>query len=250
MLCSGSAHDTHRKSGFSPFPHAGATRQQSAFLRHLPSRCGAVRPDLPYLQFVGARSTGAATDGICYQKALWGAVERDRLVAPRITRSDAHFLKEDGLEFRTGSGGLTVEELVELFKKVGFPQRNFEQLARALYGSQQIVWIRHARRTRWAKEGQLLGFARATSDHVVAATIWDVAVHPAWQRGGLGRALVERLVAALVADGVNAVNLYAEHNVVRMYEKLGFKQEPAKVQVLSFQRTSTAGAALVASCSA
>lgn len=60
---------------------------------------------------------GAATDGICYQKALWGAVERDRLVAPRITRSDAHFLKEDGLEFRTGSGGLTVEELVELFKK-------------------------------------------------------------------------------------------------------------------------------------
>lgn len=75
-------------------------------------------------------------------------------------------------------------------------------------------------------------------------------VHPAWQRGGLGRALVERLVAALVADGVNAVNLYAEHNVVRMYEKLGFKQEPAKVQGLSFQRTSTAGAALVASCSA
>lgn len=60
--------------------------------------------------------------------------------------------------------------------QVGFPQRNFEQLARALYGSQQIVWIRHARRTRWAKEGQLLGFARATSDHVVAATIWDVAV--------------------------------------------------------------------------
>ena len=75
-------------------------------------------------------------------------------------------------------------------------------------------------------------------------------VHPAWQRGGLGRGLVERLVAALVADGVNAVTLYAEPNVVHMYEKLGFLQDPTMVQGLSFQRTSPAGAALVASCNA
>ena len=73
-------------------------------------------------------------------------------------------------------------------------------------------------------------------------------VHPLWQRGGLGRGLMERLTAALVADGVNAVTLFAEPNVVRMYEKLGFLTEPRKVQGLSFQRSSPAGAALVASC--
>ena len=75
-------------------------------------------------------------------------------------------------------------------------------------------------------------------------------MHPAWQKGGLGRGLVERLTAALVSDGVNAVTLYAEPNVVHMYEKLGFLQEPKNVQGLSFQRTSAAGAALVASCTA
>lgn len=78
----------------------------------------------------------------------------------------------------------------------------------------------------------------------------EAQVNPLWQRSGLGRGLVERLVAALVDDGVNAVTLFAEPNVVRMYEKLGFLQDPSKVQGLSFQRTSPAGAALVASCKA
>lgn len=34
-------------------------------------------------------------------------------------------------------------------------------------------------------------------------------VHPAWQRNGLGRALVERLTASLVEDGIATITLYA-----------------------------------------
>lgn len=56
---------------------------------------------------------------------------------------------------------------------------------------------------------QLLGFARATSDGALSAVIWDVSVAPAWQRGGLGRALVERLTASLVHDGIATITLYA-----------------------------------------
>ncbi len=44
----------------------------------------------------------------------------------------------------------------------------------------------------------MIGFARATSDGVLSATVWDVAVNPAWQRSGLGRALMERLTKKLV----------------------------------------------------
>lgn len=47
-------------------------------------------------------------------------------------------------------------------------------------------------------QGQMIGFARATSDGVLSATVWDVAVNPAWQRSGLGRALMERLTKKLV----------------------------------------------------
>jgi GNAT superfamily N-acetyltransferase len=41
----------------------------------------------------------------------------------------------------------------------------------------------------------LVGMARATSDHAINATIWDVLVDPEYQGQGLGRALVEQLVS-------------------------------------------------------
>lgn len=93
-----------------------------------------------------------------------------------------------------------------------------------------IVWLR---------------LCRATSDGALSATIWDVAVTPAWQRNGLGRALVERLTAHLVKDGISTIALYAEPNVVGMYEKLGFVRDPRGVKGLAFQSKSAMGKALI-----
>ena len=59
---------------------------------------------------------------------------------------------------------------------MGFPRRDPESLTDALHRSHAVLWIRNLRQTRWARMGQLIGFARATSDGVYAATIWDVAV--------------------------------------------------------------------------
>jgi ribosomal protein S18 acetylase RimI-like enzyme len=98
---------------------------------------------------------------------------------------------------------------VRLCAQVGFPRRDPTRLAVALTNTYRTVWIRAARKSRLAKQGQLLGFARATSDGALSAVIWDVAVAPAWQRGGLGRALVERLTASLVEDGIATITLYA-----------------------------------------
>ncbi len=47
-------------------------------------------------------------------------------------------------------------------------------------------------------------------------------MHPAWQRSGLGRGVLERLTAGLVADGIPYITLFAEPNVIGLYEKLGF----------------------------
>ena len=46
----------------------------------------------------------------------------------------------------------------------------------ALARTHKVLWIRNTKQTRWARQGQLIGFARATSDGVCAATVWDVAV--------------------------------------------------------------------------
>lgn len=60
-------------------------------------------------------------------------------------------------------------------------------------------------------------------------------VHPAWQRSGLGRGVLERLTASLVAEGIPNITLFAEPNVVGLYEKLGFIKDPQGVKGLAFQ---------------
>lgn len=174
------------------------------------------------------------------------AMNPDRLPAPDITKSDDSFAV-DGIEFIWGTDTLNIEELNDLFQRVGFPRRDPERLAAALLNTHRSVWIRATRKSRMAREGQLIGFARATSDGALSATIWDVAVNPAWQRGGLGRGLVERLTASLVAEGISTITLYAEPGVVGLYEKLGFVKDPQGIKGLAFKSSSKAArAALLA----
>ena len=65
-----------------------------------------------------------------------------------------------------------------LFRQVGFPRRDPARMRLALAHSHAVVWVRCTRGSRWARLGQLLAFARATSDTALSATIWDVAVRP------------------------------------------------------------------------
>lgn len=60
-------------------------------------------------------------------------------------------------------------------------------------------------------------------------------MHPAWQRSGLGRGVLERLTARLVAEGIPNITLFAEPNVVGLYEKLGYIKDPMGVKGLAFQ---------------
>jgi len=82
-----------------------------------------------------------------------------------------------------------------------------------------------------------VGFARATSDGVFNATIWDVAVLPAWQGCGIGRAMMERLTAALVEEGIANVNLFAEPAVESMYGKMGWSASPGGVRGMAYDKS-------------
>ena len=166
---------------------------------------------------------------------------------PPISKSDTDFLEDNGVEFVWGTAELGIDELNDLFEKVGFPRRDPGRLASALANTHRSIWVRAVRKSRLAKEGQLIGFGRATSDGALSATIWDVAVSPVWQRGGIGRGLVERLTASLVDEGIPVVTLYAEPGVVGLYEKLGFVKDPLAVKGLAFQSKSNQGKKLVAS---
>lgn len=211
------------------------------------SSFGTIKPKLSYRGIRHAAQSIVLPDGMSTQKVdVLSTLEGSAPPPPPISKSDEAFL-EDGIEFVWGTKDLSVDELNMLFEKVGFPRRDPGRLATALANTHTTVWVRAARKSRLAKEGQLLGFGRATSDGSLSATIWDVAVAPQWQRGGIGRGLVERLTAHLVQQGIPTVTLYAEPGVVGLYEKLGFVKDPMAVKGLAFQSKSERGKELVAS---
>lgn len=123
---------------------------------------------------------------------------------------------------------LDLDELRALFETVAWPQHPPRQLKQALQHSLQVVslWVGRA------EQRQLIGFARATSDQVSNATLWDVMVHPNYQGQGLGKALVRYLIQQLASADIQQITLFADPPVVGFYRKLGFLPDLAAKQHL------------------
>lgn len=127
--------------------------------------------------------------------------------------------------------------LENLCEAVGWPRRPAAAVEAALGGSFVVASLVARKGASSDPAGsavpspaspsnQLVGLARATSDRAFNATIWDVLVHPDWQGLGLGRSLVERTTASLLAAGVGNVTLFAAADAVDFYEALGYEADP------------------------
>ncbi|NII10305.1 GNAT family N-acetyltransferase [Oleiagrimonas sp. C23AA] len=82
------------------------------------------------------------------------------------------------------------------------------------------------------RDGDLIGMGRIVGDGGCFLQIVDIAVHPSMQRQGLGRAIMQRLIDALVARAPDSafVSLLADPPGVRLYESFGFRASaPASV---------------------
>lgn len=100
--------------------------------------------------------------------------------------------------------------------------RSLEDLERALAHSYPVAGL-------W-REDQLIGFGRATSDGVYRAMLWDVVIHPQYQGAGLGRRLVQRLLAHPHLAGVERVYLTTTQGQ-GFYERLGFEENASTTMV-------------------
>jgi ribosomal protein S18 acetylase RimI-like enzyme len=113
-------------------------------------------------------------------------------------------------------------ELEALCDAVGWNRRPPRRVRKALNHSLLRVGLwRHD-----ARLPKLVGFARCTGDGVVEATVWDVAVHPLFQGVGLGRQLMDYVIANLREMGVEQVTLFADPGVVEFYSHQGWQLEP------------------------
>jgi ribosomal protein S18 acetylase RimI-like enzyme len=94
--------------------------------------------------------------------------------------------------------------------------RSPQALQRMLGGSQAVV-------SAW-RGPELVGFGRATSDGIFRAVLWDVVVAEPLQGQGLGRRLVEQLLADRRVSQAERVYLMTT-NSAGFYQRLGFEED-------------------------
>jgi GNAT superfamily N-acetyltransferase len=119
-------------------------------------------------------------------------------------------------------------QLLELFKIGAFwaSDRTLDSLAVAIANSDPVVTV-------WDGDRQI-GHARATSDVVYRATIWDVVIHPDYRGTGLGRKLVQTVLAHPRVCHVERVYLMTTHQQ-SFYQHIGFEMNASTTLVLCNQ---------------
>ncbi len=129
------------------------------------------------------------------------------------------------IQFCADKGKINLEELQILFNLTAFwaQKRKIEDLEIAIANSDPVVTV-------W-NENRLIGFARATSDGIYRASIWDVIVHPTYQGEGLGHKLVETVLSHPRLSRVERVYLMTTHQQ-KFYERIGFQANDTTTMVL------------------
>jgi ribosomal protein S18 acetylase RimI-like enzyme len=104
-----------------------------------------------------------------------------------------------------------LEALATLRASCDFADKPRAFLAQQIEGAR---WVVHA-----YEGARLVGFARAVSDGVSNAYVSSVMVHPGSRRRGVGRGMIERLVAG--HTGIKFV-LHARKDAAAFYAAVGF----------------------------
>lgn len=75
-------------------------------------------------------------------------------------------------------------------------------------------------------DGRLVGFGRIICDGVVHALILDMIVHPAYQRNGIGKKILDRLLEKCRSQNIRDIQLFCAENKTPFYTKNGFVPRP------------------------
>ncbi|UJB70779.1 GNAT family N-acetyltransferase [Acaryochloris sp. 'Moss Beach'] len=138
-----------------------------------------------------------------------------------------HIQFRDGLTEADQQVDVSVlRKLQRLFQVGAFwaGERCLEDWAVAIANSYPIISV-------WDRE-ELIGFARATSDGIYRAMVWDVVIHPDYRGQGLGRQLVQTLLAHPQMNRVERIYLTTTHQQ-SFYEHIGFVSNSSTTMVLN-----------------
>ncbi|MDZ8242033.1 MAG: GNAT family N-acetyltransferase [Nostoc sp. ChiQUE01a] len=129
------------------------------------------------------------------------------------------------IQFSDRKSEIDLYQLQELLNISAFwaKGRSIEDLSIAIANSEPVICV-------WDSQ-RLIGFARATSDGIYRATIWDVVIHPEYRNSGLGSNLVETVLSHPRMRWVERVYLMTTHQQ-EFYKKIGFQPNTTTTMVL------------------
>ena len=135
------------------------------------------------------------------------------------------------IQFDTRPNQIDLSQLQELFTLAALwpKERRVEDLAIAIANSDPVVSV-------WDGE-KMIGFARATSDSIYRAIIWDIVIHPDYRGVGLGQKLVETILNHPRMNRVEKIYLMTTHQQ-QFYKQIGFQCNLSSTMVL-FNRVLT-----------
>jgi len=120
------------------------------------------------------------------------------------------------IKYLDSTAGITADQLKGFF--VGWPNPpSPETHLRILINSAHIVLVLDEDRK------QVVGFINAISDNILSAYIPLLEVLPEYQRQGIGRELMQRMLAIL--DGLYMIDLMSNPSALEFYTNLGMTKE-------------------------
>ncbi len=123
------------------------------------------------------------------------------------------------------------KEAFALFETTGWNreyQAMPDELARAFANSQYFVTAYDDRK--------LVGFGRVLTDGVLHAMIFEMIVHPDYQRRGIGVQILQRLVQWCNENQIRDIQLFCARGNQAFYEKYGFVARPDEAPGMQYRR--------------
>ena len=124
-----------------------------------------------------------------------------------------------------------IAELVELYRATWWTAgRTPADVRRMLEGSDVVIGFQAE------ADERLIAFARALSDGVYKALVFDVIVTEAWQGTGLGRRLIDAVLAHPRVASVRHVELYCRAEMLPFYDRWDFADTRDEMHLLRRQQ--------------
>lgn len=117
------------------------------------------------------------------------------------------------IAYKTTKEDVDWQEVADVLKRSGLSDHTPEEQKTIFTNSYAVVFVQHKER--------IVGVGRALSDGVCQAAIYNIALDEEFQGNGIGRKLIETLLAQV--EGQNII-LYTHPRTVSLYEKMGFRR--------------------------